>query len=89
MPIEIGKRFVRVRIRSPKVFKRGTFRTHDIGRKGHSLRIAAIRKKTGKFATQSFIILKKDLVRGDPRALRLISRIKSTHGITINLKRLI
>lgn len=88
MPIEIGKRFVRVRIRSPKVFRRGTFKTHDIGRKGHSLRVAGIRKKTGKFATQSYLILKSDLKKLDPRALNIVRAIKQKHGITVNLKRL-
>jgi len=89
MPVEIGKTFVRIRVRSPWIFKSGTFRTQDIGRRGHSLRIAAIKKKTGKWATQSYLILKKDIKKGDQKTLRLINQIKSRHGITVNLKRIV
>lgn len=33
-------RYVRVRVKSPKSFKPKSFRTHDIGRAGHSKRVA-------------------------------------------------
>lgn len=89
MPIEVTKRFVRVRVRDPKVFKKSTFRTHDIGRKGHSKRIAGIRKKTGKWGTQSFLISRSDLRKLDRSTLDLIRQIRDRHRITVNLKKVL
>jgi len=43
------------------MFKKGSLRTQDIGRKGHSKRIAGRLKSTGRWSTQNFLILKKDL----------------------------
>lgn len=48
--------YERWRIRSPKAFKAGSFRTHDIGRKGYSKRVAGKLSRTGKWATQSLLI---------------------------------
>lgn len=58
------RRYVRFRIRSPRRFKRSSFRTQDIGRKGHSKRIAGRLKSTGKFATQSILVTRKDYRKG-------------------------
>lgn len=48
--------YERWRIRSPKAFKAGSFRTHDIGRKGYSKRVAGKLNRSGKWATQSLLI---------------------------------
>jgi len=53
-------RYHRVRIRDPKRFINGTIRTHDIGRKGHTKRLAGQLKKSGKWATQAILLSKKD-----------------------------
>jgi len=55
------KRYVRYRLHSPKKFKE--FRTHDIGRKGHSKRIAG-KTKSGKWLTQAILISKSDYEKG-------------------------
>lgn len=56
----ITKRYERWRIRNPDKFKKRSFRTHDIGRKGYSKRIAGQLKKTGKWATQSLLISRNE-----------------------------
>jgi len=72
-------KYIRIRVRNPKSFKKGSFRTHDIGRKGHSKRIAGKLKQKGSWATQAFLVLKSnrnlvpDFVR---QAKRLTSRRK-------------
>lgn len=75
MPVELTDRYLRIRVRSPGVFKEKSFRTDDIGRKGHSKRIAGIRKKTGKWATQTWLINRKDLRERDARAWNLLSGV--------------
>jgi hypothetical protein len=52
-------KYIRIRVRNPKSFKKDSFRTHDIGRKGHSKRIAG-KLKSGKWATQAFLVSKSD-----------------------------
>jgi len=52
------KGYVRYRIRSPKLFKKTSFRTLDIGRKKHHQLIRARLKSTGKYATQAVIVQK-------------------------------
>jgi len=64
MKIHKTKKYVRYRIRSPKLFVKSSFRTDDIGRPGHSKRIAGILKKTGKWATQAILISKEDYKKG-------------------------
>jgi hypothetical protein len=51
-------KYIRIRVRNPKSFVKGSFRTHDIGRKGHSKRIAGILKRGRKWATQAFLVPK-------------------------------
>lgn len=89
MPVEVTKKYVRIRVRDPRVFAKNTFRTHDMGRKGHSRRIAGIRKKTGMWETQAYLILRSDIKKLDPRALRLLKQIKDRHRITVNLKKVL
>ena len=57
-------RYARYRIRSPKRFISSSFRTHDIGRKGHTKRIAGRLKSIGNWATQAMLILKGDYNKG-------------------------
>jgi hypothetical protein len=49
-----------MRIQDPSKFKKGSFRTHDIGRKGYSKRIAGKLKKRGTWATQAILISRKE-----------------------------
>lgn len=62
LKVHITKRgkYVRIRIKNPKRFVKSSFRTQDIGRKGHSKRIAGLLKSRKKWATQSILITKKD-----------------------------
>jgi hypothetical protein len=60
MSIELTKNYERHRIRNPKLFIESSFRTHDIGRKGYSKRISGRLKKSGKWATQSILISRKE-----------------------------
>lgn len=58
---ELKKNYYFVRVESPKKFKRGTFRAQDVGRHGHTLRIAAVKRSTGKWATQAWRLHKSDV----------------------------
>lgn len=64
LKVHLTKRYARYRIKEPSEFKKGSFRTHDIGRKGHAKRIAGINKKTGKYETQSVIVSREDYKKG-------------------------
>ena len=55
MPIEIRGQHLRIRQLDPKLFIEGSFRTHDVGKPGGTKRIVGRLKKTGKWATQSYI----------------------------------
>lgn len=56
MPNEITENYEQIRIIDPSEFQPDSFRTHDIGKKGYSKRIAGRLKSTGKWATQSMLI---------------------------------
>lgn len=56
----ITKQYERWRIREPSEFRKGSFRTHDIGRKGWSKRIAGRLKKGNEWATQAILISRKE-----------------------------
>lgn len=58
------KKYARYRIQNPKLFEKSSFRTHDIGRAGHSKRIAGIKKSTGRYETQAILISKSDYKKG-------------------------
>lgn len=58
------KRFARYRIENPNKFIKSSLRTHDIGRKGHSKRIAGRLKSTGEWKTQAILIAKSDYMKG-------------------------
>ncbi len=88
-PVEVTKRFVRVRVKHPRLFHPRTFRVHDIGRLGHSKRVAGILRKTGKWSTQGYLVSRADLKRLDPRTLGILRQIKQRHGIAVRLKKVI
>jgi hypothetical protein len=82
MPSEIKGNQLRIRIENPKLFKKETFRTHDVGRKGRLQRVAAVKRRTGKYATQSWRLNLKDYPSKkaavkDIRSLRISSHEKS------------
>jgi hypothetical protein len=54
--IRVTDRYIRMGVRGSEDFQRGSLRTHDIGRKGFSKRIGGKLKRTGKWATQSFLV---------------------------------
>lgn len=69
MPIEKTKKYVRVRLRSPKLFDKRSFRTIDPGRKGYTKLVVACpkgkydkRKKKCKVGmkAQALLLNKKD-----------------------------
>lgn len=55
------KRYIGIRVRNPALFRKSSLRTQDIGRKGHTSRIGGVLKKTGRWATQSYRVLKSDV----------------------------
>jgi hypothetical protein len=62
--VHLTKRYARYRIMSPSLFEKSSFKTHDIGRKGHSKRITGILKSDGKWATQSVLVAREDYEKG-------------------------
>ena len=83
MPIEITERYVRVRVKHPRKFHTGSFRTHDFGRKGWSKRIGGLLKKTGEWATQSYLVSKEGLLRKDKRTVALLKDIEKKHRVSL------
>lgn len=73
MPVDITNKYLRIRVRDPKSFSK--IRTDDIGRKGHSLRLAGLNRKTGKWQTQAWLVSKKDIKNKDIRTLLLLNNI--------------
>jgi len=62
--VHLTKRYARYRQIDPEKFIPGSFRTHDIGRPGHTKRIAGRLKSTGKWATQSMLVSREDYAKG-------------------------
>lgn len=65
MKITETKNYIRLRIMDPKLFKKSSFRTQDVGRKGHMKRITARLKVNNEWETQSWIFNKDDLGRDE------------------------
>ena len=61
--IHMTESYVRIRVRRPGQFIPGSFRTHDIGRVGHTKRIAGRLKRNRKWATQAILIKREDYPR--------------------------
>jgi len=72
MPIETTKRYLRINVSSEPYAK---IRTHDIGRKGHSKRLAMLSKKTGRWKTRTWLISIQDLRKRDPKTQKLLDTI--------------
>ena len=62
--VHLTKNYARYRLVNPEKFVRGSLRTHDVGRKGHTKRIAGRLKTSGKWETQAILIARKDYDRG-------------------------
>jgi hypothetical protein len=75
IPIELTKRYLRVRINPPSKYIK--FRTHDIGAKGHSKRIAGMTKE-GEWETQAFLINREDLEKGRKQEVELVEKLIAT-----------
>jgi hypothetical protein len=73
--MHVTKNYIRIRVRNPSDFIPKSFRTHDIGRKGHSKRIAGRLKSTGEWKTQAWLISKKDIIERDPTTVKLFTNI--------------
>ena len=78
MKPRITRRYARYRIEEPSKFLAGSFRMHDIGRKGHSKRVAGRLKRTGRWKTQAILIAKGDYKEG--------TRVAKTRGRTVIVK---
>lgn len=61
---DITKNQVRYRLVSPKEFIPESYKTKDIGRKGHSQIVMARKKDTGEWANQSVRIARSDYNSG-------------------------
>jgi len=55
--------YIRLRLIPPSRFKKGSFRTHDVGRSGFTKRISGRLKRNDKWETQAWIFNKKDFGR--------------------------
>jgi hypothetical protein len=75
MPVELTKRYLRVRVREPSSFAYGSIRTNDTGRPGHDKRLAGILKKSGKWATQAWLIDRAGLRKKDPKTVALLRKV--------------
>ena len=58
--VHYTENYERHRILEPRFFVRGSLRTHDIGRRGYSKRIAGRLKMNRRWATQSLLISRKE-----------------------------
>lgn len=87
MTVEIKKNYLYIRIKHPSNFIKHTFKTDDIGRKGHSYRVTAINKYSGKWETQAYRILKSDLKKEDYKAMVLLNDIADKHNMHLSLQR--
>jgi hypothetical protein len=79
-----GRGTVHLTVAPKERFKK--FRTQDIGRPGHTMRVAGIDKRTGKWATQKYIFRKDDVVvvggkiyPKNPRTARTLKQIADRH----------
>ena len=65
MPVEIKGKHLRIKV-VPTTRKYKTYRTHDIGRAGHTKRLAG-QLRTGRWETVSYLIPKKDIRKMDAK----------------------
>jgi len=76
-------RYYHIPIRPKRLFRK-PWGTHDVGEPGGLQRVAAIRKDTGEWDTQKYI-LEVD-VADTPRGRRDIETIEEKHGVKVILK---
>jgi hypothetical protein len=62
--VHLTKNYARYRQINPSKFIAGSFRTQELGLRGHTKRIAGRLKKTGKWATQSILLKRNDYDHG-------------------------
>lgn len=75
VPVDITKRYFRVSIRPKSAFKKSSFRTQDVGRKGHTKRLSGILRKNGKYATKTWLFNLKDIKKRDPKTISTLRRV--------------
>lgn len=73
MPVETTKRWRRVRIRSPGLFIKSSFRVLDIGEPKKHMLVRARLKSTGDWATQA-VMIDKETWKKDKKTSREIIR---------------
>jgi len=61
--IHYTKHYARERLRNPSEFQKSSFRTYDVGRKGHTKIIIGKLKSTGKWRTQAVLHSRTDYER--------------------------
>ena len=75
IPVEIKGKILRVRVKNPKMFRRGTFRTQDVGSRGHTMRVGGRLKSTGRWETQSWRFPVKDVHARRPETMKTLRSI--------------
>ena len=75
--VEMTERYERHRIVNSNVCIPNSFRTHDIGKKGRTKRIACISKITGKWITQSMLISHNEPSEMKRKLRAQVSQLKS------------
>ena len=83
MVVDITEQYVRVRVKNPRKFQSGSFRTQDFGRKGWNKRIGGILKKSNKWATQAYLVSKSGLLKKDRRTVNLLRDIEKKHRVSL------
>jgi len=71
MPLEVKGKHLRYRVRRP--VKGAKYRTHDLGSKGHTLRLARYNPRTKRWATQTWLFPKKDIRAKRPKTMKMLA----------------
>ena len=61
---DLTRSFARYRQRDPSLFVRGSLRTKDVGRSGHTKMVFGKLRSTGEFQIQSVLVNRKDYDAG-------------------------
>jgi len=76
MPLEIRGTRLRYRVRRP--VKGAKYRTHDVGRKGHSERIAMYLPRKRRWVTQSWTFPVKDVIKERKKTMDILRKLGTT-----------
>jgi hypothetical protein len=87
MTVEVTKRYLRVRVRSKRAFKPTMYRIQDVGRKGHTKRLAGVLKKTGKFATATWLFDINDIKKRDPKAIATLRKVARENRVKMQVNK--